>query len=114
MLKLNVGFTKKIGEANYGSRGATVNPELELNSAANRQVSSLSSGPFSATAWDGPELWGSKLHRPVSRLLRYRSGIIGARANPLAAPNDIARFCVRIGALRPITASVVTVKFFGC
>lgn len=32
MLKLNVGFTKKVGEANYGSRGANVNLELELES----------------------------------------------------------------------------------
>ena len=29
MLKLNVGFNRKIGEANYGSRGAAVNLELE-------------------------------------------------------------------------------------
>lgn len=33
MLKLNVGITKKIGEANYGSRGATVNLELECDSS---------------------------------------------------------------------------------
>lgn len=32
MLRLNVGFTKKVGEANYGSRGASVNLELELDS----------------------------------------------------------------------------------
>ena len=32
MLKLNVGFNRKIGEANYGSRGASVNLELELDS----------------------------------------------------------------------------------
>ncbi|MCE9603305.1 MAG: hypothetical protein K8U03_00205 [Planctomycetia bacterium] len=33
MLKLNVGFTKKVGESNYGSRGAAVNLELELDSS---------------------------------------------------------------------------------
>lgn len=33
MLKLNVGFTKKVGEAHYGSRGASVNLELELDSS---------------------------------------------------------------------------------
>ena len=32
MLKLNVGFNRKVGEANYGSRGASVNLELELDS----------------------------------------------------------------------------------
>ena len=30
-LTLNVGLTKKIGEANYGSRGASVNFAVELN-----------------------------------------------------------------------------------
>ena len=30
MLKLNVGLNRKVGEANFGSRGASVNLELEL------------------------------------------------------------------------------------
>ncbi len=32
MLKINVGFNRKVGECNYGSRGASVNLELELDS----------------------------------------------------------------------------------
>ena len=32
MLKLNAGFSRKVGEPNYGSRGASVNAELEVES----------------------------------------------------------------------------------
>ena len=32
MLKLNAGFSRKVGEANFSSRGASVNVELELES----------------------------------------------------------------------------------
>ncbi len=33
MLKLNAGFSRKVGEPNYGSRGAVVNLELEVESS---------------------------------------------------------------------------------
>ena len=33
MLRLNAGFSRKVGEANYSSRGASVNVDLELESA---------------------------------------------------------------------------------
>lgn len=33
-LKLNVGLSRKVGEPDYGSRGASVNLELELDSGA--------------------------------------------------------------------------------
>lgn len=32
MIKLNAGFSRKMGEPNYGSRGASVNVELEVES----------------------------------------------------------------------------------
>ena len=32
MIKLNAGFSRKVGEPNYGSRGASVNVELEVES----------------------------------------------------------------------------------
>jgi hypothetical protein len=41
MLKLNVGFNRKTGEANYGSRGASVNLEIEVESGLVRETDKL-------------------------------------------------------------------------
>ena len=41
MLKLNIGFNRKQGEANYGSRGASVNLEVEIESALVREPDKL-------------------------------------------------------------------------
>jgi len=41
MIKLNCGFSRKVGEANYGSRGASVNLELELATDAARDANAL-------------------------------------------------------------------------
>ena len=40
-LTLNVGFSRKVGEANYGSRGASVNLQVELEGGALRNPSQL-------------------------------------------------------------------------
>ena len=40
-MKLNVGLSRKIGEPNYGSRGASVNLELELDNALVEQPERL-------------------------------------------------------------------------
>ena len=40
-LQLNVGLSRKVGEANYGSRGASVNLELELESGLVQQPQKL-------------------------------------------------------------------------
>lgn len=41
MLKLNIGFNRKLGEANYGSRGASVNLEIEVESGVVREPDKL-------------------------------------------------------------------------
>jgi hypothetical protein len=40
-LTLNVGFNRKVGEANYGSRGASVNLEIEVESGLVREPDKL-------------------------------------------------------------------------
>ena len=41
MLKINVGLSRKVGEANYGSRGATVHLEMEVDGGVVRQPDEL-------------------------------------------------------------------------
>jgi hypothetical protein len=41
MIKLNAGVSRKVGEPNYGSRGASVNVELELESTVVNDTDAL-------------------------------------------------------------------------
>lgn len=41
MLKLNIGLSRKVGEANFSSRGASVNLELEVESGLVREPDQL-------------------------------------------------------------------------
>ena len=41
MLKLNIGFNRKVGEANFSSRGASVNLEVEVDSGLVREPDRL-------------------------------------------------------------------------
>ncbi len=41
MLKLNVGFSRKVGEPDFGSRGASVNVEVELDAGVIREPDRL-------------------------------------------------------------------------
>jgi hypothetical protein len=41
MIKLNAGVSRKVGEPNYGSRGASVNVELELESTVVNDTAAL-------------------------------------------------------------------------
>ena len=41
MLKLNVGYSRKVGEADFGSRGASVNVEVELDAGVIREPDRL-------------------------------------------------------------------------
>ena len=43
MLKINIGFSRKVGEANYGSRGGSVNLEIEVESGLVREPDALQS-----------------------------------------------------------------------
>lgn len=43
MLKINIGSNRKVGEANYGSRGASVNLEIEVESGLVRDPDKLRS-----------------------------------------------------------------------
>lgn len=40
-LKLNVGLSRKVGEANFGSRGASINVEVEVESALGNEPAKL-------------------------------------------------------------------------
>ncbi len=66
-LKLNVGLSRKVGEPNYSSRGASVNLELELDSAIVGEPDRLQERISS----------GGKLIDPRSRMLVVRDERLG-------------------------------------
>ena len=43
MMKLNIGFSRKVGEPHYGSRGGSVNLEIEVESGLVREPDALQS-----------------------------------------------------------------------
>jgi len=53
MLKLNAGFSRKVGEPNYGSRGASVNVELEVESSLVGEANALMNGIRACREWEG-------------------------------------------------------------
>ncbi len=106
MLKLNVGFTKKVGEANYGSRGAAVNLELELDSTLVGDTDRLkerirhlfglakASVDEELAAGGQPGTNGNSepmvtRERPIRRVARTRTAAVGtARAGPPRAKSE--------------------------
>ena len=80
MIKLNAGVSRKVGEPNYGSRGASVNVELELESSAAQDADVLHQkirGLFAIAKNAVDEELGLGAHRPAS-------------AQPAAAPQGQA------------------------
>jgi len=68
MLKLNIGFTRKIGEANFSSRGASVNLEIEVESGLVREP--------------------DKLQAKVDYLFRQAKASVDAQLNGSAEPQQ--------------------------
>jgi hypothetical protein len=67
MLKLNIGLSQKIGQANFGSRGASVNLEVELESNLVAQ----------------PE----RLHEQIQHLFGLARAAVEEELNPNGAPD---------------------------
>ena len=69
MLKINVGFNRKVGEPSYGSRGASVSLELELDSSLVGEPDRLRDRVrqmFVLAKASVDEELGSQVHQPVN------------------------------------------------
>ena len=92
-VKLSVGLSRKVGEANFGSRGASVNLELEVE----------------AVLADEP----TRLHERIRQLFALaRSAVAeeldgGANSTLPSAGNGPISAPVKVGDLRPATAPQV-------
>ena len=110
MLKLNVGFNRKSGEANYGSRGASVNLELELDSGLAADPERLKErirflfGLAKASVEEGA--LRSAHQWPRGDAGRYQRRMATAEMPPAGPPPARYGHCTRLPTVRPSTCQI--------
>ena len=106
MLKLNVGFSRKLGEANFGSRGASLHLELELVSGLIQQPDKLQDRirrlyAMARQAVEEDEWqWSARVH-DASSYRRPASGRAGNSRPPAAGSSNIPAGAVRRTRCKP-------------
>ena len=95
MLTLNVGFSRKVGEANYGSRGASLQLQLELDSGLIQQPDELQ---------DQIRGLYAIARQSVEEELRGQNGRLGPNGNGLYDSFSRRATAAQIRAVRAIAA----------
>ncbi len=93
MLKLNVGFSRKVGEANYGSRGASLHLELDLDSGLIQQPDKLQ---------DRIRRLYAMARQAVEEGLKGQNGYQGTNGNGRQEPTAPRATAAQIRAVRAI------------